>query len=63
MANQLSAMLLIYSTVSGNRGGSYRGGNRGGNAGNNGNGYQKSSQYQANNEQQQVRSAPPNQQQ
>ncbi len=48
--------------VSGNRGGSYRGGNRGGNAGYNDNGYHKSSQYQQHNEQQ-VRSAPSNQQQ
>jgi len=44
----------------GNRGGNYRGGNRGGNAGYNGNGYQKSSQYQQHNEQQQVRSTPSN---
>ncbi len=47
--------------ASGNRGGNYRGGNRGNNSGYDANGYQKSSQYQQHNEQQ-VRSAPPNQQ-
>jgi hypothetical protein len=44
--------------ISGNRGSNYRGGNRGNNAGYDANGYQKSSQYH----EQQVRSAPPNQQ-
>jgi len=55
--------MYMYFIGLGNRGGSYRGGSRGGNGGYNGNGYQKSSQYQQNNEQQQVHSAPANQQQ
>jgi len=52
----------LNSNYRGNRGGNYRGGKRGGGSGYNGNEYQKSSQYQQNNEQQ-VRSAPPSQQQ
>jgi caprin-1 len=53
------------SAYRGNRGGGYRGNKRGGATGYNGNEYQKSSQYPQNNgqQQQQVRSAPPTQQQ
>lgn len=64
MNARLRSCTTMYWLVVGGRGGNYRGGNRGGgNAAYNGNGYPKSSQYQGSNEQHQVRSAPPNQQQ